>query len=272
MNRSSKFNFFLPQNTDPIEVSDFNSNFETIDANLLTKAQNLSSEQKAAVRANVDLNVANNLTTTEAGSVLDARQGKAINDKILNSAFPIYSGTGISSATNFNSLTTPGIYTVYQDAVAQGSSNCPSLYAGKLCVFSLSGSPFTSAWQYGEQIYKDRVGNEYVRAVSSNSSGEVTFGNWRATTSSENLSPQSYSHEGVTIAGNGQVADIDFTITKSGYKFLGVTGWIVNSGGTASVVYIWRNSDTNVRVRLINNAAASVTTGSIWIHCLYVRE
>lgn len=82
MNRSSKFNFFLPQNTDPIDVSDFNSNFETIDANLLTKAQNLSSDQKAAVRANVDLNVANNLTTTAAGSVLDARQGKALNDKI----------------------------------------------------------------------------------------------------------------------------------------------------------------------------------------------
>lgn len=82
MNRSSKFNFFLPQNTDPIDVSDFNSNFETIDANLLTKAQSLSSEQKAAVRANVDLNVANNLTTTAAGSVLDARQGKVLGDKV----------------------------------------------------------------------------------------------------------------------------------------------------------------------------------------------
>lgn len=82
MNRSSKFNFFLPQNTDPIDVSDFNSNFETIDANLLTKAQNLSSEQKAAVRANVDLNVANNLTTTAAGSVLDARQGKILKDAV----------------------------------------------------------------------------------------------------------------------------------------------------------------------------------------------
>ena len=82
MNRSSKFNFFLPQNTDPIEVSDFNSNFETIDANLLTKAQSLSSEQKAAVRANVDLNVANNLTTTAAGSVLDARMGKTLGDRV----------------------------------------------------------------------------------------------------------------------------------------------------------------------------------------------
>ena len=82
MNRSSKFNFFLPQNTDPIDVNDFNSNFETIDANLLTKAQNLTEAQKAAVRANVDLNVANNLTTTEAGSVLDARQGKVLGDKV----------------------------------------------------------------------------------------------------------------------------------------------------------------------------------------------
>jgi hypothetical protein len=178
MNRSTKFNFFLPQNTDPIEVSDFNSNFETIDANLLTKAQSLTEAQKAAVRANVDLNVANNLTTTAAGSVLDARQGNELNNKILYSVFPVYSGTSIGTATDFNSLVTPGVYTIYQDGIAQSSSNCPSTYAGKLCVFSLSGNPFTSAWQYGCQTYKDRVGNEFVRAVSSNSSGAVTFGSW----------------------------------------------------------------------------------------------
>lgn len=98
MNRSSKFNFFLPQNTDPIEVNDFNSNFETIDANLLTKAQNLTEAQKAAVRANADLNVANNLTTAAAGSVLDARQGKALYD-LINSR------ETIANNSNFNSYT-----------------------------------------------------------------------------------------------------------------------------------------------------------------------
>lgn len=53
----------------------------TLDASQLTKQQNLTEEQKAAVRANVDLNVANNLTTEAAGSVLDARQGKILGDR-----------------------------------------------------------------------------------------------------------------------------------------------------------------------------------------------
>lgn len=55
---------------------------ETLDASQLTKPQNLTEEQKATVRANVDLNVANNLTTTAAGSVLDARQGKVLKDAV----------------------------------------------------------------------------------------------------------------------------------------------------------------------------------------------
>lgn len=104
MNRSSKFNFFLPQNTDPIEVNDFNSNFETIDANLLTKAQSLTEAQKEAVRANVDLNVANNLNTTAEGSVLDARQGKVIGDK-LDAAVARQGSSVISSLSDLYSRT-----------------------------------------------------------------------------------------------------------------------------------------------------------------------
>ena len=41
-------------------------------------------EQPVDKNGNVVLNVANNLTTTAAGSVLDARQGKALNDAKLN--------------------------------------------------------------------------------------------------------------------------------------------------------------------------------------------
>ena len=49
--------------------------------------------------------VVNNLTTTNAGYVLDARQGKALNDSL--SAFLPNAWT---SGVNMNNLTTPGIY------------------------------------------------------------------------------------------------------------------------------------------------------------------
>lgn len=88
MNRSSKYQFYLPQNTDPISVNDFNYNFGIIDANLLTKEQTLTNTEKQAARDNIGLGaaatrgVANNLTTESSGSVLDARQGKAISDAL----------------------------------------------------------------------------------------------------------------------------------------------------------------------------------------------
>ena len=53
MNRSSKYGFYLPQNTDPISVSDFNYNFEVIDDNLITEEQSWSSAQKAQARSNI---------------------------------------------------------------------------------------------------------------------------------------------------------------------------------------------------------------------------
>lgn len=88
MNRSSKYQFYLPQSTDPISVSDFNYNFGLIDDNLITASQSWTSTEKSTARTNIGLgdsatkDVANNLTTTSSGSVLDARQGKALNDKI----------------------------------------------------------------------------------------------------------------------------------------------------------------------------------------------
>ena len=54
MNRSSKYGFYLPQNTDPISVSDFNYNFDLIDSNLITESQSLTSEQKSTARENID--------------------------------------------------------------------------------------------------------------------------------------------------------------------------------------------------------------------------
>lgn len=53
MNRSSKYGFYLPQNTDPISVSDFNYNFELIDNNLITEEQSFTNTQKSTARSNI---------------------------------------------------------------------------------------------------------------------------------------------------------------------------------------------------------------------------
>ena len=88
MNRSNKFNFYLPQNSDPISVSDFNYNFQLIDDNLITASQSWTNTQKSTARTNIGLgdaatkSVVNNLDQTASGAVLDARQGKAISDAL----------------------------------------------------------------------------------------------------------------------------------------------------------------------------------------------
>ena len=54
MNRSSEYGFYLPQNTDPISVNDFNYNFDVIDDNMLSKnEQTLTSTQKSQVKSNL---------------------------------------------------------------------------------------------------------------------------------------------------------------------------------------------------------------------------
>lgn len=66
MNRSSKYEFYLPQNTDPISVSDFNYNFQIIDDNLITEEQSFTSTQKSTARANIGAADAADMPTLSA--------------------------------------------------------------------------------------------------------------------------------------------------------------------------------------------------------------
>lgn len=101
MNRSSKYGFYLPQNTDPISVSDFNYNFQLIDDNL---------------------GVANNLSTTESGYVLDARQGKAIGDKI--SGFECIN-TGVNANSSYSlDLNDGDAFLIHQMTSSDVSARC----------------------------------------------------------------------------------------------------------------------------------------------------
>lgn len=79
MNRSTNFNFYLPTNADPMNISDLTYNFEQIDAQLA---------------------VANNLTTTASGKVLDARQGKVLKEKLdgLSSYWTLINDVSLTSS------------------------------------------------------------------------------------------------------------------------------------------------------------------------------
>lgn len=89
MQRSTNLNMYLPGNGDPQDITQISWNFDTLDGEVLTKsAQTLTSSQKTQIRTNLGLggsataSVANNLTTTASGSVLDARVGPLLAQSI----------------------------------------------------------------------------------------------------------------------------------------------------------------------------------------------
>lgn len=95
---------------------------------LTISAQTLSGAQKAQVQQNLGLNVANNLSTTAAGSVLDARQGKALNDSIssLNDSLAnIKFHTGSKSAGSSITITrVSGTVRGFVILTSSNSDNC----------------------------------------------------------------------------------------------------------------------------------------------------
>lgn len=112
MKLTTLFRLRKPDGTDPVNIEDFNDNFDVIDEELGKRLESTGAAsdmtvafEQASARTNLktgekisvsfgkimkwfaDLgtaafqSVANNLTTTVAGSLLDARQGKILNDK-----------------------------------------------------------------------------------------------------------------------------------------------------------------------------------------------
>lgn len=75
---------------------------------LTISAQTLSSAQKAQVQENLGLNIANNLTTTAAGSVLDARQGKALNDSLTSLSDSLANCVPITISSSFSTNSSAG--------------------------------------------------------------------------------------------------------------------------------------------------------------------
>lgn len=171
MNRSEKFNFYLPQNIDPIDVSNFDYNFEIIDENLITEEQELTSTQKANARANLDLGdaalqtVANNLTTSSSGSVLDARQGKELGDRttanesavsaIRNSIAIVASGNTHGAITagqyvyvHSHSSLSEGLYIASSNISANGTLSTSNLTAVSGGVLNVLNSKIDTIYDY----------------------------------------------------------------------------------------------------------------------------
>lgn len=103
-----------------------------------------------------------------------------IDGAISNNVFPVQVGTKYSSAIDFNTITAPGVYTLSNNSAAQGSSNSPSVYAGRLCVWSLNGNDMgdNTTYSYGGQIYYNTQGSQYARSFA-NEAGTKTWGTWK---------------------------------------------------------------------------------------------
>ena len=99
--------------------------------------------------------VRNNLTTKDAGFVLDARQGKALADKWFKA---------IESNTNLNDLTTPGLYGCSNSTVAGTLVNSPVSGSG----FSLLVTNKSNAYQMQILFYRGTI---YSREKTSNGWG-----------------------------------------------------------------------------------------------------
>lgn len=151
---------------------------------LTISQQTLDSTQKAQVRSNIGLtsaatsSVANNLTTTAAGSVLDARQGKALNDaKASLSGATFTGGINVSKPSGeigiWTKNTTSGLIAELMIGSAGANHGLYSNgYVDANAVFHNDGRYI---------IYRNDNGNNIVNfpsySISSNSSRTFTIGN-----------------------------------------------------------------------------------------------
>ena len=139
MQTTSNYGLKKPENTDPVNIQDFNDNADVIDAALKKKLEsggnasdmtttfsqassrtNLVSEEAvktsfgkimkwfADLKGAAFAAIANNLTTSVAGSVLDATQGKVLKDEldVINSSLDLF-GVATYTAT-YGSLASGG--------------------------------------------------------------------------------------------------------------------------------------------------------------------
>ena len=95
MNRSSKYGFYLPQNSDPISVSDFNYNFELIDDNMLT-ADDIE-----------DYNTTRSVTVTSETVWTNVQRVTIYAPSVTGYKFVVWVGMETSGSAHVGYITTP---------------------------------------------------------------------------------------------------------------------------------------------------------------------
>ena len=79
-----------------------------------------------------------------------------------------------------------------------------------------------------------------------------------------------FSKQGVSVAA-GATSDYTFNVGKSGWTFLGVVQFAINSGGACTTVNIAIDTPNVVKYRIRNNGSSAVTPSSVYIVCLYQK-
>jgi hypothetical protein len=141
---------------------------------LTISEQTLTSTQKTQVQANLGLVIANDLTTTDAGKVLDARQGKLLNDKIATSALTLTASTGFSKRPSCRLEKAGNVVTLAFDIATTSAMTLTTTYKEVLSFdnnYSPTTDVFALCWVLGSSniLLVDIVsGKVSVRTFTSN--------------------------------------------------------------------------------------------------------
>jgi hypothetical protein len=93
------------------------------------------------------------------------------------------------------------------------------------------------------------------------------------TNKSNILSLQDVSYQGsdLTINANS-TKDFNISISREGYTYLGICGFLIGSSGNCSVVNCYRTSPTVAKLRVVNPNNVAQTLSNITLQILYVKS
>lgn len=206
MQRSDNLNLYLPGNGDSQDITQISWNFDKLDDEVLTKsAQTLTASQQEQIVTNLGLGgaataaVANNLTTSAAGSVLDARQA---DDLAENIRLASTDDTWAEVWAKINGLRRN--YTA-------------TLYCHSTAVSILTGGAVTSGTWYGTLT---KSGSDSFEVFMKSTSNQVRAGRITGASSSSSgtwSDVRLATHDGaMMVNGLGNVNNNTKTITNTG--------------------------------------------------------
>ena len=223
---------------------------------LTISQQTLTTAQKSQVRANIGLGgaatqgVANNLTTKASGSVLDARQGKVLNEKIQ------FKYKDLESIASLSALET---------ALDTELTNAANLQ--KIQLRFVAGAAY-GLFKNGETYFIDlskSSGTTYAHATFTHGAGFLTISAYRSSTG---WKYESINSDGIEIAEN---TDLNSLTTPGFYYSPNSTrsATLINAPYSAagfSLIVMKQGGNTNQHVQISNRVYVRGTGsgGTTW--------